>query len=363
MNVNVTYSRLRRRPPLKSCAGFTLVELLVVIAIIGVLVALLLPAVQAARESARRMSCLNNLKNIGLASLNYESTKGALPPSTLNATKTTKNGLSWTVAILPYIEQGALEDEVQRRIDEYEEVNTDGSAGAYNLGDLNDLKLDLYLCPSDTEVVGKFRAGSSSSSYAGIMGSFISRYTRQTNSAPDCNIEDSCVGAPGAAVNADGLMYPGSDVELQQVTDGTSNTMLVGERWYQLRIWTAGNYHGDNYCRRRPQPCTMPLTGYTPQGSFSSGAKNLDSRYPQNSNLDVVGYYVSHNNDTDRPFKPDSAPATMSFNNILFGSFHPGGVNYAFGDGSVRFLSDGIDIDTYLAYGSRNGEEIINSDL
>ena len=342
--------------------GFTLVELLVVIAIIGVLVALLLPAVQAARESARRMSCTNNLKNIGLACLNYESTNKVLPPSTLNATQTTKNGRSWPVVILPYIEQGALDSEVQRRIDQFEQDNPNGSAGAYNLGELNDLRLDLYLCPSDTEVEGKFRSGSSSSSYSAVMGSFISRSTQINGSAPNCNTEEDCVGADVRfAVNADGMMYPGSEVSFQKVTDGTSNTMLVGERWYQLRIWTAGNYHGDNYCRRRPKPCEMPPTGYTPQGSFSSAAKNLDSRYPQNSDLNVVGFYVSHDNSRDRPNKPDGAPSSMQFNNLLFGSFHPGGVNYAYGDGSVRFISDSIDINTYLAYGSRNGEEVISA--
>lgn len=352
----------RGKTPKSRCSyvGFTLVELLVVIAIIGVLVALLLPAVQAAREAARRMSCVNNLKNIGLACLNYESSNNTLPPSSINATQKTKNGRSWPVVILPYVEQGGLNAEVERRIDQYERDNPNSSAGGYNLGDLNDLKMDLYLCPSDTEVQGKFRQGSSSSSYAAIMGSFISRYTQMNNASPDCNTEEYCVGTASSGLNTDGMMFPGSEITFQKVTDGTSNTVMVGERWYQLRIWTAGNYHGDNYCRRRPQPCEMPGTGYTPQGSFSSAAKNLDSRYPQNSNLDVVGYYVSHNNNSDRPFKADNAPATMQFNNLLFASFHPGGVNYAFGDGGVRFLDDSMDIDAFLALGSRDGGEIEN---
>src|SRR4051812_7524731 len=88
--------------------GFTLVELLVVIAIIGILVALLLPAIQSAREAARRTKCINNLKNVGLACLNYESSKNSYPPSSTNANDVAINGLSWEVLILPFIEEGGI---------------------------------------------------------------------------------------------------------------------------------------------------------------------------------------------------------------------------------------------------------------
>jgi len=363
MTTRDSHRRSPRGFSLACAAGFTLVELLVVIAIIGVLVALLLPAVQSAREAARRMSCQNNLKNIGLAALNYESTFGLLPPSSRNQTAPSKNGMSWPVIILPYIEQGALGEEVARRIKEFERRNPNTDAGAYNLGDLNDLRLDLYLCPSDTEVQGKFRQGSSSSSYSAIAGSFISRFNRLTGTTPICAQEEYCVGSAASGINTDGTMYPGSEIQFRKIIDGTSNTALVGERWYQLRIWTAGNYHGDNYCRGKPQPCEMPVTGYTPQGAFSSAAKNLDERYPINASLNVVGYYVSHDNSRDRPTKPGNAPASMQYNNLLYASFHPGGANFTFVDGSVHFLDDSIDIDTYLAYGSRDGGEITFGEL
>src|SRR5262249_10006059 len=98
-------------PASRRCA-FTLVELLVVIAIIGVLVALLLPAVQAAREAARRSQCQNNVKNIGLACLNHETAKGKYPPGGRPANQATNNGLSFHVLILPYVEQGAVDSNV-----------------------------------------------------------------------------------------------------------------------------------------------------------------------------------------------------------------------------------------------------------
>src|SRR3990172_12884294 len=124
-------------------AGFTLVELLVVIAIIGILVALLLPAIQAARAAAQRTQCQNNLKNIALACLNYENTKKELPPGSTNTNIAQGSGLGWPVLILPYVEESSVSEEAievyKRTPDAY------GSA----LDKLNSLLLPLYLCPSD----------------------------------------------------------------------------------------------------------------------------------------------------------------------------------------------------------------------
>src|SRR5688572_29808677 len=98
-------------PSRRRLVGFTLVELLVVIAIIGILVALLLPAIQAAREAARRTKCQNNLKNIALAVLNYESSNDELPPGSLNAVGASQSGLGWPVLILPYLEDAPVTEE------------------------------------------------------------------------------------------------------------------------------------------------------------------------------------------------------------------------------------------------------------
>jgi len=161
--------------PVMGSRGFTLVELLVVIAIIGILVALLLPAIQAAREAARRSQCQNNLKNIGIACLNYESTKGELPPGAVNHLKTGKNDVSWQVLILPYVEEGGVSDGVARLAEEALQKNPNEPIDAYELGAAFEEGIKLYLCPTDTEIQDKFFKNLSSSSYAGVMGSYASR--------------------------------------------------------------------------------------------------------------------------------------------------------------------------------------------
>ena len=348
-------------------SAFTLVELLVVIAIIGVLVALLLPAIQAARESARRMSCQSKEKNLALACLNYETSHKVLPPSSYITTAATYNGLSWCVIVLPYIEQGGLGSNLAQRIKDLEK-SLGREVDGFDLKELNDLELDLYTCPSDNgaDMVDKFRLGNSrSSSYVGIEGSYAARWQRANNSIayPPCgdgNQGHDCVGVVGQCdpANIDGLMVPGGEISSANAPDGMSNTLMLGERWYQLRMWTIGAYHSEgpprgvaNYKR--------PKLGPVLQGTCSNSAKNLSHKFPINTDLNTAGYYISHNNDTDRPPMPATAPRGQAYNNFFFGSFHPSGANFTRGDGSVSFLSDDIDLDLYLALGSRNGSETL----
>ena len=138
--------------------AFTLVELLVVIAIIGVLVALLLPAIQSAREAARRMSCTNGQKQIGLAMLNYESSFKKLPPGSTAGTQG-KNGFSWHVEILPYAEFSNLKNNIQTQIEALTTTSSGGRGGVpvvnrpepYQLQGVDEDKIDVYRCPSDSE--------------------------------------------------------------------------------------------------------------------------------------------------------------------------------------------------------------------
>jgi prepilin-type N-terminal cleavage/methylation domain-containing protein len=343
--------------------GFTLVELLVVIAIIGVLVALLLPAIQAAREAARRSQCQNNVKNIGLACLNYETAQGSYPPGGRPANVESANGISFLVFILPYVEQGAVDSYIVRFIADYRARNNGEYPDGYALKEANINRLPLYLCPSDdpNELIDKFSAvinpggpPLTTSSYSGVAGSHTSR-----PGAEPCATSHgqaglgTCVNSNFGNMNVDGMLFPGAGVDGKSITDGASNTLLVGERWYQTRAWTLGVYWTS---AGRTAP---PTASETPLNSASSSCKNINTKYPPNPDFNTSGYYASHDNATDRPFMPPGAVRSIAFNDLPFGSFHSGGVNFACADGSIHFIGDSIDLVVYRALASRNGDETV----
>lgn len=338
--------------------GFTLVELLVVIAIIGILVALLLPAVQAAREAARRTKCINNLKNISLACLNYESAKKALPPGTTNSTVATRSGLGWQVQILPYIEDAQVSEEAMAK---YRVAGNDDAYSGTGMDALNALKLAMYLCPSDGEIANlndkfdgttKNRRGMS---YAGVMGSYNSR-TGQCPASRTSGMYCVTSSTLSGANNYDGLLIQGWPVTLKKCTDGLSKTLMLGERWYQARAWMIGSYWSGT-----PQP--VPPTGQPPDGpqpnNLFFNCKNLTAKVPINYDLSIASYQL-HDNATDRPIVPSTSSKTLSLNDLPFASFHTSGANFANGDGSCRFISNDIDTTLYLALGSRNGDETVS---
>lgn len=356
--------------------GFTLVELLVVIAIIGILVALLLPAIQAAREAARRTHCQNNLKNIALACLNYESSKGSYPlGSTLpinpdtGRTQNQASGLGWPVQILPFLEDAEISEQALAK---YKTLRD-----AYTTSDplvvaLNSLLMPMYLCPSDEDLknqLEKFGTGAAQlrkpMSYAGVLGSY---YARTGDCPANKAANKFCVADNPNNLfgpnNYDGLLVQMWPVTMKQVTDGTSKTLMIGERTYQIRAWMIGAYSLEN-----PQDPSAPTgrgggtvspNGPQPATAFFA-CKNLTAQWPINHDPYTACYKDHQNALGDRPQVPDSTPRLITVNDLPFGSRHGGGANFCSGDGSVKYLPDSIDSNIFLALGSRNGDETVDT--
>ena len=299
--------------------AFTLVELLVVIAIIGVLVALLLPAVQAAREAARRMQCTNNLKQLGLALHNHHDAKLVFPAGARNTTTKSLTSTDWcttdsndkarepwTVAILPYIEQGNLYSQFNLNAQFTSSSNVPGPAQNNDLFKLNNR---AYQCPSDPNA----KPNNNYTSYFGVQGG-----------GPDGL--KSCAGASGQRLfYLNGILHFNSQNTFGDISDGTTNTFLVGETKY----------------------CLSP-TGRTDgiHTGWASGSKtdSNGSPYILAAARDQINSVVKHGGDSD----------TLNVMTKLFGSFHVGGCHFTMGDGSVQFISDNINLDVYRSLAVRN---------
>ena len=293
-----------RDRPIASRSAFTLVELLVVIAIIGVLVALLLPAVQAAREAARRSSCQNNLKQIALAAHNYHDTTGKLPPA---STATNLAGSSGFAAILPFVEQSNL-----YTLYDFSKGNSD----PVNLAAVSQ-RIPTYLCPScvfarAVPITGCDANNRAPGTYAFCTGSTDSWGT--LNGSPPTNGAISTAGSP--------------PTNMASILDGTSNTLMVGEAHWNFRdyLWAASP----------PTPCS---------GQVRGGFSYWSSPYPLATGFTTRG-----------PFNP-KAMAGDSTRLSNFRSNHPGGVNMANVDGSIRFWAETIDHALLDAAATRDGGE------
>lgn len=355
----------------RAVRGFTLVELLVVIAIIGILVALLLPAIQAAREAARRTQCQNNLKNVALAVLNFESAKKELPEGSLliKTPSGTPSGLGWPVLILPFIEESRVSEEALTKYTKATNPDAYGSA----MDALNAVLPPMYLCPSDSDLpnqIEKFlNPDRKAMSYAGVSGSYYAR----TGTCPAKKSPGTyciCAGNPATDFygpnNFDGLLVHGWGTKVRQCTDGMSKTLLIGERWYQVRAWMAGAYWTGTPDPFERRGSVLP-DGPQPTTAFFA-CKNLSDKWPINHDP-FNACYQSHLNTYpdraggDRPTLPDNivnGRNLISVNDLPFGSFHVGGANFSYGDGGVRFLTDDIDMNTFLAMGSRNGDDVVS---
>ena len=324
--------------------GFTLIELLVVIAIIAVLIALLLPAVQSAREAARRSQCVNNLKQIGLAMHNYESSNGSLPPGKKSCCWGT-----WLVFVLPQVEQQAL----------YNAWNfggdlvylTSGSAfdvplrysGAANTT-VTATRVPAYMCPSDggnTTLTGIGQV--TSQNYVANFGNTV---TVQPASLTFGGNTYAFGGAPFTDLCAPGEGMSGQRVAtFASVSDGLSNTLLVSEV-------IVGTGKGGQYS------APYDLRGFSWWGAGTSFTAWLAPNSSQPDVTEDPSYCVY-------PYAqnpPCTAPtAALPMNNGAR-SRHSGGVNTAMGDGSVRFVKNSISLNIWRALSSTKGGEIVSAD-
>lgn len=320
--------------------GFTLIELLVVIAIIAVLIGLLLPAVQKARESANKATCLNNLKQIGIAIQSYHDSNNMLPPGGADNTPPWGTGTggnfggSWMVYILPQIEQGNL-------LDQWLAAGSPGMSSAAGLQPFADIKVSIFRCPSTGIAKEIINAGGTGVnvrrvSYVGIAGAAsIPGWTDPTNST----------GITGINSEAGVLIHKGR-ITLQSISDGTSNTMAVSE---QSDAITTVDSSGNATRQQTWNGCG--IWGWTMGGRDGTAYHHniVTVRHPINFKNRLTSSQTSPMDATGM----GENGSTLGSNNPLV-SRHPGGVNALFCDGSVRFVVDSTPVDVLGRYAARN---------
>ena len=303
--------------------AFTLVELLVVIAIIGILIAMLLPAIQAAREAARRMQCTNNMKQIGVALHMYNETHGAFPTGCEQYIDTGQPNYlmqhTWTAGILAYIEQQQLAEDFQKHLE------NGGYSAAFPF---TDQSIPALQCPSDPN---------SPKTAESAPDDAFGNYVLCSGNTP-MNQPKTGVPAATASGSLNGAFYSLSHTAVRDVSDGMSNTLFGSELVVSPNKVSDGKYDARGQIWNGRHGGALFTTLYapnTPQG-------------------DRMQYCI------ELPQAPCVAFPTTANINISARSYHPGGVCTVLGDGSSRFISDDIDVDAYQALSTRAGGEAVD---
>ncbi len=303
--MNKNLPRVLRRKP-----GFTLIELLVVIAIIAILVSIMLPAVQSAREAARRSRCRNNLMQFGIAFHNYSMTYEMLPPGTVNETgpiKTLPEGyhMSWIVQLLPMMSQQNV----------FEQVDFDHSVYSAENVVVRDIQFSAVSCPSD----------------------FNGRYSIEGIGTVQASNYAASHGGSKALISDDnnGLLYLNSSIRFRQIRDGSSNTILAGEKINPRK--------GDDLGWMSGTVATLRNTGIG-----------------MNLSPDIISEFETPDDELDAGIKPPAEEAKITIDSGGFSSRHPGGSMFLLADGSIRFLSASIDRSVYSYLGNREDRQILN---
>ncbi len=299
--------------------AFTLIELLVVIAIIGVLIALLLPAVQKVRAAADRTWCLNNLKQLGLATHSYHDTYGAFPPGQLTSPK--KHALG--AYLLPFIEQTNLARPYDFKIHWYEEANQVVVA----------TPLKVFQCPAAPHPDGLVFPVTRNYGTTYPISEAVSDYAAFNNVDQALQAQGFIPSTPALPPKPNGILISGGGVRIAQVTDGTSQTMIIGENSGRPHTYITGGID----------------VSPSPPNDYGGGWADWDNPNQM------------HGNSADGKTSPGPCAINCSNNGGMY-SFHIGGANVAFADGSVRYLQAQVSMTIVAALITKDGGEVIPGD-
>jgi prepilin-type N-terminal cleavage/methylation domain-containing protein/prepilin-type processing-associated H-X9-DG protein len=323
--------RLRRS---RGKRAFTLIELLVVIVIVAVLVALLLPAVQAAREAVRRAQCTNNLKQIGLAMHGYHDAWHRFPPAYL-ARPTTGlelgSGWAWGTLILPYLEQRPVYDAANFDLGFGEVSAPPDYLGLFENRTVRRISVSMFLCPSAGGGEGPLDLGLGSTDVSGSPGQYIASAGWMDSSQPP--------------ITGTGVLYPNSRIAIGDVSDGTSATLMIGERSRNLADAAWSGVFGSH---SMPVPlCTK--AGWPVESCVGLMFLLMGRTGPPS---DIISGSIPGGNTPNHPRAGADG----------FWSRHTGGCQFLLCDGSVRFLKETLAPQIFRALASRAGGEVIGAD-